>query len=122
MSLVWPAEQKRTPMQERHRQLASFRQALEKRVVEDLGPNHIWVMHFAGDLEAVDAVVCEKVFLEAQKSKGCAVRLSAQHSQSAVDHALARWGCKVASSAAFEPTSPDTGETIHVSFLVRPAA
>lgn len=109
-----------TPLQERHRQLSSFRKPVEQSVVDDLGPNHIWVMHFAGDMDAVDAIMSQKVMVEAKASRGFSVRLSSQHSNESVAHACAKWDCKIASRAHF--TSDDEGsKPFDTIFLVRPA-
>lgn len=106
-------------MQVRHRQLHAFRQAMEADVVRTLGPNHIWVMHFAGDLEGADAIFQEKIVAEGQAAQGCAIRLSAMHSQNAVDHALKAWKCEVAASSTFIGSPPYPSESIPVTFLVR---
>lgn len=84
-----------------------------------LGPNHLWVMHFAGDLNAVDSIMLDKIIEEAKASPGCAVRLSSQHSGAAIDYACSKWGFDVVSRASFT-SDGESSEAIDTAFLVRP--
>lgn len=119
LSFLYPNTHTLTPLQERHRRIAEFRQPLEQDVVNKLGPNHIWVMHFAGKLAAVDAIMLDKIVAETKASPGCAVRLSSQHSVAAVDYACCKWGFEMVSRASFTGDE-ESSAAVDTAFLVRP--
>lgn len=103
-----------TGQKARFDRIFTLRKDMMSRIPPD--PQKIWLMHFAGDDDAVDQLMRERVLRDADEY-GSAIHMQTQHTMAGVVKAQETWGFKMVTEDVFV----DRETRIPMWLLLRPA-